>query len=71
MKCIIIRKEKDRKRALIKEIFSPIDYEALKPTTKAIEAVTAQLDKLGFSTKTRKNLKKFDNLIDKLCERGL
>lgn len=65
------QEEKDRKRELIKEIFSPVNYEELKPTAEAIEAVTAELDKLGFSTEARKKLKKFDSLIEKLCERGL
>ena len=65
------QEEKDRKRELIKEIFCPVDYEELKPTAEAIEAVTAELDKLGFSTEARKKLKKFDSLIEKLCERGL
>ena len=47
------------------------DFEALKPTEEAIEAVTAELDRLGFSTEARKKLKKFDALIERLCERGL
>jgi len=63
--------EKARKRELIKDIFSPIDAESLKPTEEAIEAVTAELDRLGFSTEARKKLKKFDALIERLCERGL
>jgi hypothetical protein len=63
--------DKERKRNIIKEVFQPIDYEALKPTEEAIEAVTAELDRLGFSTEARKKLKKFDALIERLCERGL
>ena len=63
--------DKERKRELIKDIFQPIDYEEIKPTAEAIEAVTAELDKLGFSTEARKKLKKFDSLIARLCERGL
>ena len=63
--------DKERKREVIKEIFQPIDYEALKPTEEAIEEVTAELDRLGFSTEARKKLKKFDALIERLCERGL
>lgn len=62
--------EKERKRKLIKKIFSPMDYEELKPTKETIEAVATELDKLGFSTETRKKLKNFDSLINKLCERG-
>lgn len=63
--------DKERKRGIIKEVFQPIDFEALKPTEEAIEAVTAELDRLGFSTEARKKLKKFDALIERLCERGL
>lgn len=63
--------DKERKRDIIKEVFRPIDFEALKPTEEAIEAVTAELDRLGFSTEARKKLKKFDALIERLCERGL
>ena len=63
--------DKERKRDIIKEVFQPIDFEALKPTEEAIEAVTAELDRLGFSTEARKKLKKFDALIERLCERGL
>lgn len=64
-------KEKDRKRELIKEVFCPVNYEELKPSEEAIAALTAELNALGFSTKARKKLKKFDDLIDKLCERGV
>ena len=63
--------DKERKRDTIKEVFQPIDYETLKPTEEAVEAVTAELDRLGFSTEARKKLKKFDALIERLCERGL
>lgn len=63
--------DKERKRDIVKEVFQPIDFEALKPTEEAIEAVNAELGKLGFSTKARKKLKKFDSLIEKLCGRGL
>lgn len=63
--------DKQRKREIIKYVFQPINFEALKPTKETIEAVTAELNKLGFSSKARKKLKKFDSLIDRLCERGL
>lgn len=63
--------DKQRKREVIKEVFQPIDCEELKPTEEAIEAVTVELDKMGFSSEARKKLKKFDALIEKLCERGL
>lgn len=63
--------DKERKRDIIKEVFQPINLDELKPTAEAIETVTAELDRLGFSTEARKNLKKFDALIERLCERGL
>jgi hypothetical protein len=63
--------EKNRKRELIKEIFYPVNYEELKPTEEAIEELTGELDKLGFNTESRKKLKDFDSLINRLCERGL
>lgn len=63
--------DKERKRDIIKEVFQPINLDELKPTAEAIETVTAELDRLGFSTKARKKLKKFDALIERLCERGL
>lgn len=58
--------EKARKRELIKELFQPIDYEALKPRAEAIEAVKAELIKAGISTTARKLLKNLDSLIDRL-----
>lgn len=63
--------DKERKRSIIKEVFQPINLDELKPTAEAIETVTAELDGLGFSTEARKKLKKFDALIERLCERGL
>ena len=63
--------DKERKRDIIKEVFQPINLDELKPTAEAIETVTAELDRLGFSTEARKKLKKFDTLIERLCERGL
>lgn len=63
--------DKERKRDTIKEVFQPINLDELKPTAEAIETVTAELDRLGFSTEARKKLKKFDTLIERLCERGL
>lgn len=63
--------DKERKRDIIKEVFQPINLDELKPTAEAIETVTAELDRMGFSTEARKKLKKFDALIERLCERGL
>lgn len=62
--------EKQRKRELIKELFQPTDPEELKPTKEAIDAVTAELTELGYTTKARKNLKNFDRYIALLMGEG-
>lgn len=58
--------EKQRKRAIIKEIFRPLEADTLKPSQEAIEEVTAELTKLGFSSDARKKLKYLDAFIDRL-----
>lgn len=66
--------EKERKREIIKEVFSSMDAESLKPSKEAIESVAAELTKLGISTNARKKLKYLDEFIDRLMdcgERGL
>lgn len=62
--------EKTRKRAIIKEFFLPVDIEELKPTKEAIDAVTAELTELGYTTKARKKLKNFDRYIALLMGEG-
>lgn len=57
------REEKTRKRKLIKQLFTPVDVEELKPTQEAIDAVTKQIAELGYTTKARKQLKDFDRFI--------
>ena len=58
--------EKQRKRAIIKEIFRPLEADTLKPSQEAIEEVTAELTKLGFSSDARKKLRYLDAFIDRL-----
>ena len=58
--------EKQRKRAIIKEVFRPLEAETLKPSQEAIEEVTAELTKLGLSSDARKKLKYLDAFIDRL-----
>ena len=58
--------EKQRKRAIIKEIFRPLEADTLKPSQEAIEEVTAELTKLGFSIDAWKKLKYLDAFIDRL-----
>ena len=58
--------EKQRKRAIIKEIFRPLEADTLKPSQEAIEEVTAELTKLGFSSEAWKKLRYLDAFIDRL-----
>lgn len=58
--------EKQRKRSIIKKIFRPLEADTLKPSQEAIEEVTAELTKLGFSSDARKKLKYLDAFIDRL-----
>lgn len=58
--------EKQRKRAIIKEIFRPLEADTLKPSQEAIEEVTAELTKLGFSSDAWKKLRYLDAFIDHL-----
>lgn len=58
--------EKQHKRAIIKEAFSPLEAEPLKPSQEAIEEITAELTKLGFSSDARKKIKYLDAFIDRL-----
>jgi len=53
--------EKQRKRAI-----RPLEADTLKPSQEAIEEVTAELTKLGFSSDARKKLKYLDAFIDRL-----
>ena len=48
---------RDSKRAIIKEIFRPLEADTLKPSQEAIEEVTAELAKLGFSSDAWKKLR--------------
>lgn len=58
--------EKQHKRAIIKEAFSPLEAEPLKPSREAIEEITAELTKLGLSSGAGKKLKYLDAFIDRL-----
>ncbi|WP_461366869.1 hypothetical protein, partial [Candidatus Darwinibacter acetoxidans] len=58
--------EKQRKRAIIKKIFRPLEADTLKPSQEAIEEVTAELTKLGFSSDAWKKLRYLDAFIDRL-----
>lgn len=60
--------EKQHKRTIIKEAFRPLEADTLKPSQKAIEEVTAELTKLGFSSDARKKLKYLDAFIDHLMD---
>lgn len=58
--------EKQRKRAIIKELFTPLEADTLKPSKESIEEITAELTKLGLSSEARKKLKYLDAFIDRL-----
>jgi hypothetical protein len=58
--------EKKRKRAIIKETFPTLEADTLRPSQEAIEEITAELAKLGFSSIARKKLKYLDAFIDRL-----
>jgi len=62
--------ELEKKREQIKAIFTPLDADKLKPSQEAIDAVTADIEKLGYSTTARKKLKYLDSFIDQLRGEG-
>lgn len=64
------KEEQERKRAIIKEVFSPLEADTLKPSQEAIEEVTEELTKLGLSSEARKKLKYLDTFIDHLMYNG-
>lgn len=61
--------EKNRKRALIKELFLTIHPEELKPTPAAIAKTQEKINALGLSVDAGMKLKTFDALIGSLLER--
>ena len=62
--------EKKRKRALIREIFEPIDPSELKPSLEATAEMQERINRLGLTAEARKQLAQFDPLIATLMERG-
>lgn len=64
------KEEKRRKRKLLRDYFSPIDWTSLKPTPEAIEEVTKQLNDLGIGRKAADKLKTYDAFIDILMGEG-
>lgn len=64
------KEEKRRKRKLLQDYFSPIDWNSLKPTPEAIEEVTKQLNDLGMGRKAADKLKIYDAFIDILMGEG-
>lgn len=64
------KEEKRRKRKLLQDYFSPIDWNSLKPTPEAIEEVTKQLNDLGIGRKAADKLKTYDAFIDILMGEG-
>ena len=64
------KEEKRRKRKLLQDYFSTIDWNSLKPTPEAIEEVTKQLNDLGMGRKAADKLKTYDAFIDILMGEG-
>ena len=62
--------EQEHKRAIIKEVFSPLEADTLKPSQEAIAEITEELTKLGLSSDARKKLKYLDTFIDRLMNSG-
>lgn len=62
--------EQQRKRTIIKKIFTPMQAEFLKPSQEAIEEVTEKLVKLGFSSDARRKVRYLDTFIDRLMSNG-
>ena len=58
--------QKERKRAMIKELFNPVDIEELKPKKAAIAQVKQKILELGFTLEARQKLKSFDYFISLL-----
>lgn len=62
--------EKQRKRAILKNIFMTMETDSLRPSPEAVGGVTTALTKLGFSGEARKKLKYLDAWIDSLMNMG-
>lgn len=60
--------EKQYKRTIIKEIFTPLESDPLKPSQKTIDEITTELIKIGLSSEARKKLKYLDAFIDRLMD---
>lgn len=58
--------QKERKRTMIKDLFSPVDIEGLKPKKAAIEQVKQEVFALGLGPEARQKLKSFDSFISLL-----
>ena len=58
--------QKEHKRAMIKELFNPVDIEELKPKKAAIAQVKQNISELKFTPEARQKLKSFDNFISLL-----
>lgn len=58
--------QKEHKRAMIKELFNPVDIEELKPKKAAIAQVKQEIYELKFTHAARQKLKSFDNFISLL-----
>lgn len=63
-------KELEERRALIREIFTPLNVEDTKPPKAVIEAVEDEIQGLGLSYEARRRLSFLDDYINILMGRG-
>lgn len=62
--------EKQRKRALIREIFSPLDVESLKPSQDAINEIQTALSTMGYTHEAVNALNDWQGIVAKLMGEG-
>ena len=63
--------EKQRKRALVRKLFTPIYIDELKPTAKVIAKVQTHINDLGFTQEAREQLSDIDDLMALLLRKSV
>ena len=62
------KEEKEVKRRIIKEFFKPIETDNLHPRQDVIDEITAELEKLSFSSEARRKLTYLDKYLNRLID---
>lgn len=57
------KKDLERRRTLVKGIFTPLDAEETKPSKEAVKAVTEEIQGLGFTIEARRKLPYLDDFL--------